>query len=69
MTDPSIESLVRQAERVAERVSSWSDWRRELAASAAREAGTDREPGVSANVVRAVQEALTGQRDAEHHAG
>lgn len=58
MTQSESVSLARQAHNAAERVSGWPAWRQELAARAAREPGTDVEPGVNAVVVRAVKWAL-----------
>ena len=58
MNDLRVESLAGQADKVAERARGWSAWRRDLAASAAREAGTDEEPGVNVVIVNAVREAL-----------
>jgi hypothetical protein len=65
MTQSDSASLARQAHNAAERVSRWPAWRQELAARAAREPGTDVEPGVNAVVVRAVERALQSDSTSE----
>lgn len=69
MTQSEIESLARQADKAAARVSGWSAWRQELAARAAKEPGTDIEPRVNAVVVRAVKRVLQGESKPERRPG
>jgi len=60
VTHEEREALWLQADRAAARVSGWPAWQQELAASTAREAGTDVEPRVSARAVARVKQALGG---------
>lgn len=59
MTESESQTLARQAEKAAERVSGWPAWRQDLAARAATQPGTDVEPRVHKIVVKAVELALT----------
>lgn len=59
MTESESQTLARQADKAAERVSGWPAWRQNLAARAATQPGTDVEPRVNTIVVKAVELVLT----------